>query len=870
MRPIRLELEGFTAFRQLTAVNFAEADLFALAGPTGAGKTSLIDAITFALYGAVPRLDRRAVAPIVSQNLTEARVRLDFAVASQTYTAVRVVRATKSGGATTKEARLERTAGPPGPAATDQDGQDSQSGTTTGTEVLEVLAGNADEVTNAVTELLGLTYDHFITCVSLPQGQFARFLHDKPRDRQDLLVRLLGLGVYEQVASLARQRSTLAKGHVDVLEGQLARLAGATPEARTDAEARVAELTSLASKLTEARADLDKLAEKTAVALRSADQAIAQLQLLDGLEAPGDVAELAEAIASTTAERAQLAEAEEATAEAITAAESALAELPVRQQLEALQRDLVGHDELAKVQEKGQQAASDAEQAVEEAATAETIAETGRRAAAEALERVRVAQRAQALVPQLQVGEPCPVCQQTVHSLPDVTSPEVSGAEAALAEAERALKAAARKHSDARTHQARVDEKLARVERDLDEVSERLAAATNLTGPGKELVEMAARAAERRDPDRDRDQEAEGAGTDQMDLLLDKVDNALRQVAEAEQAVTSAQQADRDVRKQRSSLETRHERLVKQETKARRAFDAARDRLAVLQPPAFERENLADDWARLIQWAEGQRPNLEAEAERHRKLAGEAQREHLRRWDELAELCRSAGIEPPESHGAEGVPSVDGLTEAVAVARARAEDTMRRIETDMAEAEQLRRQQTDATERSQVADLLAEHLKANRFEKWLLDEAVGSLAAGASSILEDLSAGAYALSVDPRNGGFTVIDHANASQPRPARTLSGGETFLASLALALALADQVAELATGGTARLDALFLDEGFGTLDAETLDVVAAALDELGARGRMVGIVTHVRELAERLPVRFEVRKVGANAAVERVEAA
>ena len=134
--------------------------------------------------------------------------------------------------------------------------------------------------------------------------------------------------------------------------------------------------------------------------------------------------------------------------------------------------------------------------------------------------------------------------------------------------------------------------------------------------------------------------------------------------------------------------------------------------------------------------------------------------------------------------------------------------------------------------------------------------------------LADLSGGAYALAVDGRSGGFGVVDHTNASQVRSARTLSGGETFLASLALALALADQVAGLASAGSARLESLFLDEGFGTLDPDTLDVVAAALDELGARGRMVGVVTHVRELAERLPVRFEVRKVGGSATVERVE--
>jgi exonuclease SbcC len=172
-------------------------------------------------------------------------------------------------------------------------------------------------------------------------------------------------------------------------------------------------------------------------------------------------------------------------------------------------------------------------------------------------------------------------------------------------------------------------------------------------------------------------------------------------------------------------------------------------------------------------------------------------------------------------------------------------------------------------EHQQVAEALAGHLAANRFEKWLLDEAVQQLVHGASQILGELTGAAYALAVDARSGGFLVVDHTNASQPRPARTLSGGETFLASLALALALADHLgATLAATGPARLDALFLDEGFGALDPDALDVVATALDELGARGRMVGVVTHVRELADRLPVRFEVRKVGGSATVERVD--
>jgi exonuclease SbcC len=207
--------------------------------------------------------------------------------------------------------------------------------------------------------------------------------------------------------------------------------------------------------------------------------------------------------------------------------------------------------------------------------------------------------------------------------------------------------------------------------------------------------------------------------------------------------------------------------------------------------------------------------------------------------------------------------------EAVAAAHARADEAVARIDEQLTTAERLRADQRTATAQQQVAEALAGHLAANRFEKWLLDEALHQLVAGASEMLGELSGGAYALTVDARSGGFGVLDHTNASQVRSARTLSGGETFLASLALALALADQVAGLAAAGSARLESLFLDEGFGTLDPDTLDIVATALDDLGARGRMVGIVTHVRELAERLPVRFEVHKVGGAATVERVEA-
>jgi exonuclease SbcC len=141
--------------------------------------------------------------------------------------------------------------------------------------------------------------------------------------------------------------------------------------------------------------------------------------------------------------------------------------------------------------------------------------------------------------------------------------------------------------------------------------------------------------------------------------------------------------------------------------------------------------------------------------------------------------------------------------------------------------------------------------------------------ADASALLLRLSSGQYSLVVVDDGSGFGVVDHANANEVRPVRSLSGGETFQASLAFALALSDHVAALTASGSARLDAIFLDEGFGTLDADTLETVAATIESLAGGGRMVGIVTHVRELAERVPVRYVVQKGPRTATVARVVA-
>ena len=166
-----------------------------------------------------------------------------------------------------------------------------------------------------------------------------------------------------------------------------------------------------------------------------------------------------------------------------------------------------------------------------------------------------------------------------------------------------------------------------------------------------------------------------------------------------------------------------------------------------------------------------------------------------------------------------------------------------------------------------MASALANHLRANRFEAWVLAEALATLVDGANQLLADLTGGVYSLALDDRR--IEVVDHRNADERRPVKSLSGGETFLVSLALALSLGEHLSNLSERGGARLDAIFLDEGFGSLDAETLETVAVVVSELASRGRMVGVVTHVKDLAEQMPVRFEVRVGPGGSTIHKVAA-
>jgi exonuclease SbcC len=144
---------------------------------------------------------------------------------------------------------------------------------------------------------------------------------------------------------------------------------------------------------------------------------------------------------------------------------------------------------------------------------------------------------------------------------------------------------------------------------------------------------------------------------------------------------------------------------------------------------------------------------------------------------------------------------------------------------------------------------LQQILKGNSFVEYIAEKQLEQVSLDASERLGELTRRRYAIEVDSQ-GGFIMRDDANGGVKRPVSSLSGGETFLTSLALALSLSVQIQ---LSGQYPLQFFFLDEGFGTLDSELLDTVISALEKLQSHNLSVGVISHVQELRARLPKRL-----------------
>ena len=772
MRPLKLELEGFTAFRAPTCLDLADLDLFAITGPTGAGKSSLIDAISYALYGQVPRVGDD-VGDCISQGMERMRVVLEFMAGEERY---RVYRETRRKGQ--PNARLDRM----------EEGQ------------WIALADRSRDVTAAVVRAVGLDYNAFTRSVLLPQGQFQEFLAGSADKRRAVLRSLLRLDVYERMRGRATSLAAELKTRLDERERELAALAEATPESLRRIEQELGERRDEATRLQaaartladglELAATLTQARERLRAAQGEAEALRADLNATQDLVAEGDeqLAALEQAAADAEARLAANCFDPERLAALTLALGRARDLIRCLEDLARAEAARAGAE--ARIAQLG--AATEERKRRHASAEAELAAADAARREAELHDLAAALQRG------LRPGDVCPVCGGVVGELPAVAGDGLAAAQA--------------RYEAARTAEAK----------------ER--------GALQSAVEAAVRAAAER--------EAAGGRCDDLSRQHHALASELAEALPAEAdvsiaALDAALQQQTAARAERQGLEDEVRKTTAGRERLRGEVDAARWKLSALSQRA-EAAAKARDAA------------LAAVSEAADHLAALAQKVG---WPEVVDGLRvDADVAPGLRSRLE---STHARQQENALLIGQTEERLKRLLADLERAKSLRHDLEDVKQEHGVAADLAQVLMANRFQAFVQQEALATLAADGSRRLEQLSAGRYRLGVDTKGQDFVVVDQWNADEPRPVKTLSGGETFLASLALSLALAESLPGLAASRRVVLDSIFLDEGFGSLDAEALDRAADALDALRGENRLVCVVTHLQELAQRLPARVVVSK-------------
>ena len=226
---------------------------------------------------------------------------------------------------------------------------------------------------------------------------------------------------------------------------------------------------------------------------------------------------------------------------------------------------------------------------------------------------------------------------------------------------------------------------------------------------------------------------------------------------------------------------------------------------------------------------------------------------------------------------------LDELETAVEALRQRYDEIQARLEvlnTEKAKLEELHAQHMELTKALAVKtaeaqnwvalakDLCGSNPRKLQFDTWILSAFLHEVTVFANKRLERMSEGRYRLAVSEEHGAGNAyrgldleIADAYTGKCRPSATLSGGETFMASISLALGLADSIQ--ARAGGIRIDSMFIDEGFGSLDEKALENAVSILDEIRGN-RMVGIISHVGELQSRIPQKIEVIKTGTGSSI------
>ncbi|MGV9340620.1 AAA family ATPase [Streptomyces sp. NPDC003688] len=984
MRLHRLDITAFGPFGATQSVDFdalSAAGLFLLHGPTGAGKTSVLDAVCYALYGSVPGARQNGQGTHLRSDHAEpgtrTEVRLELTVSGRRLEITRQppwARPKKRGTGTT----LDK-------AQTWLREYDAERG------AWKDLSRSHQEIGEEITQLLGMSREQFCQVVLLPQGDFARFLRADAEARGKLLGRLFDTRRFAEVekrlaerrrATEARVREAdtalladahrmqqaaggamelpdLAPGDPGLAGAVLAAAAVARSAARerltiahcrlTAAEsvhvgaqrelAETRELARAQARFTEARQRAARLeersgehraaqqrmergrkAETVAPALDLRRDAVsvhekaaraeehARRPLPEehaGADATGlvaaarrvaeelgglDSARRAEGrLTQLLAERAGLDRQEREDEHALREADAWLGgweglRAGLQQRIDAAGEAAVRAEQLGARREPARRrldAARRRDALTEQVEAADRQAfESGRRAGDRRqdwldLREQRLNGIAAELAAHLTDGEPCAVCGATEHPAPARKDAGHVDREAE----QRAFDA----HQEAEEEHARDKHRTVELRSALDTVTteagdtpaDRLA--TELHDLEREFEQARREASalhaaqeELRRAEREREQrlEARQGAAVRTASRVTRRETLEREQATLEEELTRARGAAASVADRAAQLERRAALLTGAADAVRAAADAA-TRLkeadarladaayrAGFDTPAAAADALLDPAAhrelqlRLDAWQSEETAVRVALAEP--ETARAAQQPPA---DTAAAEQRAAGAERRMREAASARDAAQRATAELDRLSAHAEDGARRLAPLREEYDRVARLA------GLTAGTSADNERRMRLESYVLAARLEQVAAAATARLRMMSSGRYTLvHSDDRSGrgrsglGLHVVD-AWTGRERDTATLSGGETFFASLALALGLADVVTDEAGG--VRLDTLFIDEGFGSLDDQTLDEVLDVLDSLRERDRSVGIVSHVADLRRRVHAQLEVVK-------------
>ena len=922
MRPLRLTLSAFGPYAAQTTLDLeklGKGGLYLITGDTGAGKTTLFDAITYALYDHSSSGIREGsmLRCKYADDKTPTFVELEFEVHGVRYTVRRNPEyqrpKARGEGMTTEKADATLTYPDDRPPVT-----------------------KAKDVTAAVQEIIGLDYNQFSQIVLIAQGQFTKLLNASTEERSRIFRKLFRTQRYAQLqerlqaeASALNQQRTAQNAKLDSLLGGLqfspedpdaealralcaqtvpetalalldaltARQAAALEEVGTALQATEAQLDTVQQQLG-AAAQAQRLAQQ--LAARQAELAAAK-PALDAARAEagrhaGDAAQLDALTAQVTQAQSALAaydaldtlcrqqtEARDAARlaaaqahkrrtqldslnAALAAAETELAALAdADTRLLALQNrsaQLTQRGEaLAKLEQRladCQRQAKAAHKAQENYRTA-AAAQDEARARRDALERAFLDAQAGLLAESLTEGAPCPVCGSTHHParalLPHTapTQAQVEAARQAAAEADRQAQNAS-------------------------------AAAQSALAAANEAKTSLRRDAETLLPERFTTPEGTVPLTFALMTNVLAEENTALQAAQTD-CKAQCRQAEADCRR-KAQLEADRQAKTRQRPALEQAAAEA-DRSAAAQNASADalESQIAERRAALPY---PRRADAQAALD---KL--EADRSALRTGMDTAQRK----LKQAEQTVAAAEAAVEALT---------AQQTAAQKELPARSAEELTAQQTALTaarealrsrEKQLSAQLLPNRKTAAQYRaaaearqtlesRWQWVSALAATAGGtltskqkinleayiqmnyldhilryANTRLMQMTAGQYELErIGAENQrsqsglDLGVIDHYNGTR-RSVKTLSGGESFKASLALALGLSDEVQSSAGG--IRLDTLFLDEGFGSLDEESLELAIRVLSGLTEGDRLVGIISHVGALKDRIDRQVVVHK-------------